>query len=99
GCPQCDTDYSLDAKKSVKEIVSTVASLAGTTVDWVWITGGEPTYLDLQPLIDQLYSVGLRVALATAGTRSVKKGRYYEVVNGKSVWNAGYDFVSVSPHR
>ena len=55
---------------------------------WAWVTGGEPTDHDLQPLVDVLRSCGLKIAVAIAGVRSVKMGE---------AWG-GVDFISVSPH-
>jgi 7-carboxy-7-deazaguanine synthase len=93
GCPQCDTDYRVDKRVTVDEILQTVLDLRPAAQrsmrvphpKWVWITGGEPTDHDLGPLIGGLRSISAAVALATAGTRKT----------------AGLDvsFLSVSPHN
>lgn len=73
GCPQCDTNYRVDRRVSVEELVREVQAVVpkAVTWPWVWITGGEPTDHDLAPLVDALRTVGCRVALCTAGTRRV----------------------------
>lgn len=89
-CPSCDADYSLSSKVSLEEIVDKVNSLrSDSTVDWVWLTGGEPTVHELAPLVNRLHSQGFKVALATAGIKSVFRG---------SLQGGGVDFLSVSPH-
>lgn len=65
GCAQCDTDYRVHSRRTVTEIVDAVRTLAPS--GWVWLTGGEPTDRELQPLVDALNAAGYRVALATAG--------------------------------
>ncbi len=99
GCKECDTDYTLDRRSTPKEIVREVLSAATSSTEWVWLTGGEPTIHNLQPLLSELHQVGLKVALATAGISPVKRGRYYSIEHGRSVRHEGFDFVSVSPHR
>lgn len=99
GCPECDTDYSIAAKKTVKEIVRDIVSVSSTATEWVWLTGGEPTIHDIQPLIQGIHKVGLKVALATAGIRPVPRGNNYTVNKGTAVLNESVDFLSVSPHR
>lgn len=51
---------------------------------WVLLTGGEPAQFDLQPLVQQLQSVGYQVAIETSGTET-------------GHLNAGIDWVCVSP--
>lgn len=88
GCPECDTDYRVHERASVEEIASRISQNTWGGIEWVWLTGGEPTDHDLRPLIAGLHAMGLRVALATAGTRLVPRG-----------WiRSGADFLSVSPH-
>lgn len=99
GCKECDTDYTLSSRKTAKEIVREVLVVATPAVRWVWLTGGEPTIHNLKPLLAELHSVGLKVALATAGINSVSRGNYYQMEGGRSVRQEGFDFVSVSPHR
>ena len=88
GCPECDTDYSVSERVSVATLVERVRSVAPErfhiTHPWVWITGGEPTDHDLQPLIDALQP--WRVALAESGH------------NGQQHFD-GLSWRSVSPHR
>lgn len=88
GCPECDTDYRVVRRAAASEIAREVADL-GPHLDWVWLTGGEPTDHDLRPLVEELRRAGYRIALATAGTRPVTLGSFW----------GGVDFVSVSPHR
>jgi organic radical activating enzyme len=96
----CDTDYSVHSRKSVKEIVREVVSVATPAVKWVWLTGGEPTIHNLQPLLSELHSVGLRVALATAGVAKVRRGMgMAQEESMPPKIEEGFDFVSVSPHH
>jgi organic radical activating enzyme len=88
GCPVCDTNYRVSERLTLPQIRDRVSRLHYGTVQWAWITGGEPTDHDLPPLVDALQSLGLRVALATAGTREVQRG----------FTRCGVDFLSVSPH-
>lgn len=86
-CPQCDTDYRVAERVTVDEILRRVLAVTpsnGHSIQWVWITGGEPTDHDLAPLIDGLRGIQRAVALATSGVRST----------------AGLDIshLSVSPH-
>lgn len=90
-CPGCDTDYRVQERVPVDSLVRRVMGDDNGT-RWVWVTGGEPTLYDLQPLCEKLHQYGYRVALATAG---VTEG----VPRGNSVESQGFDFVSVSPHK
>lgn len=87
GCAECDTDYRVDRRLTVDEIVAGVRSVipAAFRWSWVWITGGEPTDHDLASLVAALRGAGYRLALATAGVREVPAGLV--------------DWISVSPHR
>lgn len=91
GCPvacgRCDTDYSPHSRLPLRKLVEKVCQHRHGGRQWVWLTGGEPTAQEIDPLITALQHVGLRVALATAGVR-------------KTPWCgiAGPDFLSVSPH-
>jgi len=67
----------------VDRIHSTVPERFHDSQPWVWITGGEPTDHDIQPLIDALQP--WRVALATSGV-------------GGCQW-PGVRWMSVSPHK
>jgi organic radical activating enzyme len=91
-CPECDTDYSLDSRRTARDIAREVLNAAGRAAGWVWITGGESAVFDLLPLVGELRRVGsFRIAVATSGIR--------EVPMGSSYFYGGVDFVSVSPHR
>lgn len=87
GCPECDTDYRVDRRLTAREIVREVASVLPTSgaVEWVWITGGEPTDHDVEELAAEFRRLlPLKLALCTAGVRSVAYGVF--------------DWLSVSPH-
>jgi 7-carboxy-7-deazaguanine synthase len=100
GCSDCDTDYSVNSKKSVRDILIEVCSVATPATKWVWITGGEPTIHNLQPLLTALHKTGFKVALATAGINAVERGTGYRQEKGFPIpYAEGFDFVSVSPHR
>jgi len=84
-CPGCDTNYRLATKKSVEDIVSEVISVTPPEIRdrWVWLTGGEPTDQNINPLIRGLKKAGFAVAMATAGINRI---------------TAPVDWLSVSPH-
>lgn len=85
GCAQCDTDYRVDSRAEVADIVARVAATSRKTRDkWVWITGGEPSDHELRPLIDGLHAERFTVAVATSGKRRVIPP---------------VDWLSVSPHE
>lgn len=86
GCPGCDTNYSLGRRVELGDLMRTIrdTSPPGWRDKWVWITGGEPTDHNLQPLIRALKAEGYSVAIATSGKR-----RVIEPV----------DWLSVSPHQ
>ena len=85
GCPECDTDYSVNSRASADAIAAMANDITPTTARdrWVWITGGEPTDHDLGPLIGALRNKRFSVAVATSGHR-----RLIPPV----------DWLSVSPH-
>jgi 7-carboxy-7-deazaguanine synthase len=85
GCAMCDTDYSVRERLSLHEVVERVAAITpdGLRERWVWITGGEPTDHDYEPLARALKQAGYFVAMATAGTKPV---------------TFPFDWLSVSPH-
>ena len=75
-CPWCDTKESWgngSAKEMTpKEIGDAIAALG---VDFVVITGGEPTIQpDLQDVVRELHLIGVRVAIETNGTNPVCSG-------------------------
>lgn len=90
GCPECDTDYRVHSRATAEDIARRCVEEAAD-VRWVWVTGGEPTDHDLAPLVAELRKYGFRPALATSGVR--------EVTRGFADGTAGFEFVSVSPHR
>lgn len=98
GCPECDTDYSLASKVELSELLRAVVAEAKSATEWVWLTGGEPTIHNLQPVLEGLHKLGFKVALATAGIREVRRGRDYAIVKGVTQVTEGFDFISVSPH-
>jgi 7-carboxy-7-deazaguanine synthase len=90
GCHNCDTDYRVASRATAVEIARRVADLSGGTVDWVWVTGGEPTDHNLYPLQRELRRLGptTMLALATAGHKAVPQVMPLE----------RWDWLSVSPH-
>lgn len=99
GCADCDTDYSVFERDTVEAIARRVVAADPGRTKWVWVTGGEPTIHDLQPLVARLHGVGYRVALATAGVKVVQRGHGLEHDGATCKSLDGFDFVSVSPHR
>lgn len=84
GCPGCDTDYSVHEKLTAEQIGERCTGAFRADRDqWVWLTGGEPTDHDLNPLLREFGRRGYRVAIATSGVRPVIRP---------------YDWLSVSPH-
>lgn len=86
GCKQCDTNYRFHMVEPVERIVDRCLQLKAKhkgRPDWVWVTGGEPTDQDIDPLRSALWSAGFKPALATSGVRQV---------SGLWAW------LSVSPH-
>ncbi len=68
GCVWCDVKESWDKDQhttmSTNEIIEKVAE---SKTDFVVITGGEPAMYDLRPLVDQLKSLGITIAIETSG--------------------------------
>lgn len=68
GCVWCDVKESWDKDQhttmTMKEIIEKVAE---SKTDFVVITGGEPAMYDLRPLVDQLKSLGITIAIETSG--------------------------------
>ena len=87
GCPGCDTDYSVDSRAELDEIVNRIYRefvALDTKVDpFIWITGGEPTDHDLKPLISEFHRYNWKVGVATSGVRSM---------------SIPVEWLSVSPH-
>jgi 7-carboxy-7-deazaguanine synthase len=86
GCNNCDTDYRVDSRATVSEILDRVRGVT-SPVDypWVWITGGEPTDHDLRPLLTALKAASYRIAVASSGVRAVPD-------------DLPIDWLSISPH-
>ncbi|GAG51822.1 unnamed protein product, partial [marine sediment metagenome] len=82
GCNSCDTDYKLRRRISVHAIADTVDRLMVPGHEMVWITGGEPTDHEIDPLIETLKQRGHVVCVATAGRKPIKH----------------VPWISVSPH-
>lgn len=86
GCPECDTDYRATGE-SVSAAALALAVLAAFPKPvrdrWCWITGGEPADRDLVPLVSALSDHGIKVAVATSGSKPI---------------HAPVDWLSVSPH-
>lgn len=83
GCPECDTDYSVDSRATLGEILDRIMEVRGAS-KIVWVTGGEPTdQPELQDLAMGIRGAGMRPFIATSGKRSVP---------------VGFDFISVSYH-
>lgn len=68
GCVWCDVKESWDkdqhATMTTNEIIEKVTE---SKTDFVVITGGEPAMYDLRPLVDQLKSLGINIAIETSG--------------------------------
>lgn len=89
GCAMCDTDYRVDRRLSIESIVDELRAVIppAFTWSWVWITGGEPTDHDLEPLVSLLRTLGFRVALATSGVHRLDRSLIQML-----------HWLSVSPH-
>ena len=85
GCPGCDTNYSVDRKLEVDDIIYQVREVMPEhdRDQWVWITGGEPADRDLRPLLQAIKAEGWSTAVITSGSK-----RMIPPV----------DWLSVSPH-
>lgn len=87
GCKGCDTRYNHDKiELTVEEILAQLLTEENKKIQWVWITGGEPTDQDVAYLTRELRSRGVtkKFAIATSGIRVVSR--------------IAFDFISVSPH-
>jgi len=76
-CTFCDTKWDVWTEVDIEELVFNIK------VEWVILTGGEPSMQDLRPLIQRLQEEGHRVAIETNGYKAKH-------------W-AGADWVCVSP--
>ncbi len=86
GCPECDTDYSVQRKMDAMHIANEAHDKTPreATDRWAWITGGEPADYDLRELIDALRARRFSVAVATSGHKRIIPP---------------VDWLSVSPHN
>jgi 7-carboxy-7-deazaguanine synthase len=88
GCAECDTDYSVDRRLSISQIVEEMRSIApkGCKDRWAWITGGEPMIHHMRPLHSALRDDGWSIAVASSG-----KHRMIEPVDWISIsYHGGY---------
>ena len=73
GCVWCDVKESWDKEQHItmttNEIIEKVTE---SKTNFVVITGGEPAMYDLHPLVDQLKSLGIMVAIETSGCYPLK---------------------------
>lgn len=73
GCVWCDVKESWDKEQhallSLSEIIENVVN---NNANFVVLTGGEPAMYDLHPLVDQLKSLGIMVAIETSGCYPLK---------------------------
>ena len=73
GCVWCDVKESWDKEQhallSISEIIENVVK---SSANFVVLTGGEPAMYDLRPLVDQLKSLGIMVAIETSGCYPLK---------------------------
>ena len=85
GCPQCDTDYSVNSRATAEEIAERVDAItpSNNRDRWAWITGGEPADHDLRPLIAALRAKRFSVAVASSGHKRIIPP---------------VDWLSISPH-
>lgn len=87
GCKMCDTRYNHDKiEMSIEEILQKIFLEENKNVEWIWITGGEPSDQDLWLLIKEIkkYCTKQKFAVATSGVRAMSQ--------------VAFDFISVSPH-
>ena len=76
-CSFCDTKWDKWEEKTIEELVFDIK------VEWVILTGGEPTLQDLRPLINKLHKIGHKVAIESNGY----KPEHWE----------GADWICISP--
>lgn len=87
GCKGCDTRYNHNKiELSIEEILERIFTEENKGVEWIWITGGEPSDQDLWLLIKEIkkYCTKQKFAVATSGIRAMSQ--------------VAFDFISVSPH-
>lgn len=76
----CDTDFEAGDWYERDELL---AELQRTASTWVLLTGGEPSLQVDRPLIDDIHSVGRKVAIETNGTRPLPRGIDWVCVSPK----------------
>lgn len=80
-CPFCDTDFFSHTMMEASVILDKLASLGD--VNWVTISGGEPSLQVDGHLIDALHAAGYKVAIETNGTRELKAQADHVTVSPK----------------
>lgn len=100
GCPQCDTDYSVQSKVDVGQILDMVVNVLPARLKqrydlsnwvggaWCWITGGNPADYDLRELLGALEGEGFSTAAAVSGDK-----RFIPPVNWLSVSSHSHKLV------
>ncbi len=85
-CPFCDTKY---ARRGGEELeVSSILGLVGLLREayparWVCLTGGEPLFQDIGPLVRGLKAEGLKVQVETNGTFAPRPAADWYTVSPK----------------
>ncbi|MBR5434585.1 MAG: radical SAM protein [Bacteroidales bacterium] len=82
-CDFCDTLHQTFTLMSDEEIAETVSKYA---VDWVILTGGEPSLQASDQLIDLLHRQGKKIAIETNGTHSLPRNLDWITVSPK-IWD------------
>ena len=73
GCVWCDVKESWDSElHPILGIDYLVSEIEKTTVDFVFITGGEPALYNLAPFIKKLKTLKIEVAIETSGCYELK---------------------------
>jgi organic radical activating enzyme len=70
-CSFCDTKYAWNGGEdhSVEKILETVQKIhTRSPADWICLTGGEPLYQPIEPLVKRLKKMGFKVQIETNGT-------------------------------
>ena len=84
-CPFCDTDFLMRERLTAEEILARIQALtAGTAIEWVWVSGGEPLLQLDRWLAWQLRQAGYRLGVETNGTQKVKAPIDWLVVSPKA---------------
>ncbi len=70
-CPFCDTRYAWSGGEAyaLERILRTVQKIQKRyPADWVCLTGGEPLFQPIEPLVKKLKTMGFKVQIETNGT-------------------------------